>query len=183
MVDPKKWVENYGDLMFHYTIKRVANREVAEDIVQESFLAALKGIDRFKGESTEKTWLIAILRNKIIDHFRKKSSSKEDDLSFESPFKENGLMLKHWEKERGPGNWSPDYEQMEEKERFRKIFEYCLSILPPKLASVFSMKVIEECDSDEVCKEMGISSSNFWVIMHRARLQLRECMEDKWKNT
>jgi len=181
-LDPTKWVENYGDQMYHYTFKRVMGQEIAEDIVQESFLAALKGVQRFKGNSSEKTWLFAILKNKIIDHYRKKSKSSTSSLTIESPFMDDGLMLKHWEKDRGPGEWSPDYEKQEEKELFRKIFKLCLSFLPPKMSAVFSLKIIEECDSDQVCKELDISSSNFWVLMHRARLQLRECMEDKWLN-
>jgi len=152
----------------------------AEDIVQDTFLAALKNADKFQGKSSEKTWLFAILKNKIIDHFRRKSKSSEREMNFESPFQNSGLMMKHWNKERGPAEWESAFEEKEEKDELSRIFHYCLSRLPERLSTVFSMKVIKECDSDEICKEVGISASNYWVTMHRARLQLRECMEKHW---
>lgn len=179
-INPENWVESYGDMLYRYTLSRIMDQKLAEDLVQETFLAALRAKDRFKGESSEKTWLFAILKNKIIDHFRKKKRNQEDQTNFSLPFADSGLFVGHWIKERGPSPWSEDLKDVLESEDFKRIFTYCLSLLPPKFASVFSLKVVEELESDEVCKEMGITSSNLWVIMHRARLQLRECMEDKW---
>lgn len=178
---PEEWVTNYGDLLFKYTIGRVYSQEAAEDLVQETFFAALNSRDRFRGESSEKTWLFAILKNKIIDHFRKKG--REAESTYDLPFQKEGIMLGHWDKNRSPSDWQSLIEKEEEKQLFHKIFTYCLSLLGPKLATVFSMKVVEECNTDDICKEVGITSSNYWVIMHRARLQLRECMEKNWLST
>lgn len=182
ILNPEQWVESYGDSLYYFALKKVLSQKIAEDIVQDTFLAALKAKDKFKGQSTEKTWLFAILKNKVIDHFRKRSSQKVDHVSFQMPFQDGGVMYKHWKKDHGPDNWVVEDRDLQESDEFKKIFQYCLSLLPAKLASVFSLKVLEELESDEVCKELGISSSNFWVIMHRARLQLRACMEDKWIN-
>lgn len=181
-IKPELWVDSYGDMLYSYCISRVLDQKIAEDLVQETFLAALKSLDRFKGESSEKTWLFAILKNKIIDHFRKKQRNREEQINFSHPFAESGMFVGHWEKERGPSAWSDDMKDVLESEDFKRIFAFCLSLLPPKLASVFSLKVVEELESDEVCKEVGITASNLWVIMHRARLQMRECMEAKWLN-
>lgn len=180
---PESWVERYGDILYRYIIARVFEKEIAEDLVQDTFLAALKAMPSFKGNSSEKTWLFAILKNKLVDYFRNQQRQKGSQVNFSSPFKDSGLFFRHWKKEHGPMNWELDsVESILESGEFMRIFEYCLSLLPPKMASVFGMKVIEEIESDAVCKEMGISASNLWVIMHRARLQLRECLEEKWIN-
>ena len=180
ILKPEDWVSNYGDILFKYTVSRVFSQTAAEDIVQETFFAALKSRGRFKGDSSEKTWLFAILKNKIIDHFRKNSKESDYTSSYDLPFQREGIMLGHWDKNRAPSDWQAQIEKEEEKQLLHKIFSYCLSLLGPKLATVFSMKVVEECNTDDICKEVGITSSNYWVIMHRARLQLRECMEKNW---
>jgi RNA polymerase sigma-70 factor (ECF subfamily) len=180
ILNPDQWVDSYGDELYSYAIKRVFSQAVAEDVVQDTFLAALGSMKNFKGKSSEKTWLFAILKNKLVDHFRKLNTKKEEYVNFTMPFKESGLFYKHWDKSRAPGNWSFDPKDSLEAEDFKRIFKWCLTVLPPKLASVFAMKMIEDCESDEICKEVGITSSNFWVMMHRARLKLRECIQNNW---
>lgn len=186
--DPSLWIEKYGDYLFGYAMSRVYQKELAEDLVQETFLSALKSRDRFRGESSEQTWMVSILRNKIIDHYRKVSTSREKNIidhNWESirddlPFQKDGLYKGQWDKSRAPGSFGPGIEKIIEKEEFQKILELCLSLLPEKWAAAFTLKVIEECESDEVCKDLEISSSNLWVILHRARLKIRECLEKRW---
>lgn len=157
----------------------------AEDAVQEAMLAALTGSHRFESRSSYKTWLIAILRNKIIDTIRAQrrevsasslaDDEAGDDMLSESLFDQRG----HWQPEAKPGRWA-DPEASFEQQQFWKVFEACLDHLPEKTARVFMMREILGLETGEICKETGISSSNCWVVLHRARLGLRICLETKW---
>jgi len=157
----------------------------AEDAVQETMLAALTGGHAFESRSSYKTWLIAILRNKIIDIIRGQSrevaassladDEAGDDLLAESLFDRRG----HWQPETQPGRWA-DPEASFEQQQFWAVFEACLDYLPAKTARVFMMREFLGLETDEICKEAGISSSNCWVVLHRARMGLRACLETKW---
>jgi RNA polymerase sigma-70 factor (TIGR02943 family) len=185
---PVKWVELYGDYLFNYAISRVSNQQVALDLVQDTFLGALSALESFEGRSTEKTWLISILKRKIIDHYRKSSRSKEDQLIDKNfavdkddlPFYSEGDMKGYWRADRVPQDWNISSEKALENEELKAIIEQCISGLSEKYAAVFTLRVIEEITSEEVCKELEITASNLWVILHRAKLQLRDCIENNW---
>lgn len=185
---PENWVKLYGDYLFNYAVSRVNNQQLALDLVQDTFLGALSAIKSFEGRSTEKTWLISILKRKIIDHYRKSSRNKEEaliDKNFNEdkedlPFYSEGEMQGYWRADRVPQDWNISTDKALENEELKAIIEKCISVLPEKFAAVFTLRVIEEITSDEVCKELGITASNFWVIMHRAKLQLRDCIENNW---
>jgi RNA polymerase sigma-70 factor (ECF subfamily) len=157
----------------------------AEDAVQETLLAALQGSHGFESRSSYKTWLIAILRNKIIDIIRAQSREVSassladddagDDLLTESLFDQRG----HWQPEAQPGRWG-DPQASFEQQQFWRVFEACLDHLPEKTARVFMMREILGLETEEICKETGISSSNCWVVLHRARSGLRICLETEW---
>lgn len=181
-LDPATWVERYGDALYNFAISRVFAAEVAEDLVQETFLSALKTYQNFRGESSEKTWLIAILKRKIVDHYRRKTRDNEDLTDFEpdSSFARNGDEKGHWLRPKLPRNWSTDLNTLMDNDEFVRVFEKCLAALPPKWASCFALKNIEEMDTEQICKELDITPSNYWVILHRARLRLRECIQKNW---
>ncbi len=186
-LEPQHWVERYGDYLFNYAIVRVNDTEKAEDLVQETFLSGLKGKDNFLGKSAERTWLISILKRKIIDTYRKQYASKESsmaeyeqDISDGDFYRSEDPFKGHWLEGKGPHSNSlmPDGEM--EQVELMEIIQTCISLLPPNLASAFVMKMIDEAESDEVCKELGITPSNLWVMLHRARLKMRQCVESKW---
>jgi len=180
-ITPAQWVNEYGDYLYRYAMARIPSKEVAEDLVQDTFLSALKGMASFRGESSQLTWMTSILKRKIIDHYRKMSTRKEISAAhFELPFHKEGMMENHWLQERAPKNWHSKTDEPLRQDEFQKIMQLCLSLLPDKWKSVFILKVMEEMASDEVCKEIGCTASNLWVILYRARLQLRECIENKW---
>jgi len=180
-INPNLWIADYGDMLYNYAYSRLSSSEVAEDIVQDTFVSALGAKDGFRGDSTEKTWLFSILKRKIIDYYRKSSTKNEKSESkFSTPFKNNGFFEGHWNSERGPSSVSFSADGNLRQDEFQNIMELCLSFLPDKWKSVFVLKVMEEIESDKVCKEVGCTSSNLWVILHRARLQLRECIEKNW---
>ncbi len=188
-VDPQHWVERHGDYLFNYAVVRVNDRGKAEDLVQETFLAGLKARDRFRGESTERTWLTSILKRKIIDTYRKKYTSKESSFGeheqtvFDGDFYRSEEPFRgHWLEGMGPNSHSLLPEGELEQAELMKFIRLCIENLPPQLAASFVMKMIDEEDSDTICKELGITSSNLWVMLHRARLRMRDCLEKKWLN-
>lgn len=180
-IDPNLWVDEYSDNLFRYAVIRVNDAQLAEDLVQETFFAGLKNLHTFQGKSNMQTWLTAILKRKIIDHYRKKSSRKEYSLDEpDDRFADKMMMKDQWVKDKAPMSWSIDADKQLENEEFMQILHSCIKHLPEKWASCFVLKVMEEMKSDEVCKELELTSSNLWVILHRARLQLRECIEKGW---
>ena len=180
-LDPMKWIDNYSDYLFRYTIVRVNNHEVSKDLVQETFFSGLKSAKNFEGKATERTWLISILKRKIIDHYRKKKK-KKGQAEVRMNFYNDGENLGDWIEERVPQSWDNDVEKKLENTELQQQIDLCTDKLPKKYAMVFRMKTIQEIDTEVICKELDITSSNFWVIIHRARAQLRKCLEDNWFN-
>ena len=186
-LEPQLWVDRHGDYLYNYTIVRVNDPEKAGDLVQETFLAGLKAMDSFQGRSSERTWLISILKRKIIDTYRKNATSRESSITeYEEQIWDGDYyrgvepFRGHWIDGKGPNSHSLMPEGEMEQDELRRIMERCISLLPPNLASVFIMKMIDEAESEEVCKELGITPSNLWVMLHRARLKMRGCLESKW---
>ncbi len=177
---PEDWVERHGDTLFRYAILRVRDRSAAEDLVQETFLAALKNRDSFSGDSSEATWLVGILKHKIADHFRRQLrevSTPEGDL--DDPV-EGELFDAAGRWTIGPADWGGNPAELFRQKEFLDRFTKCLSGLSPNQANAFTLREIEGAASGEVCKILGISETNLWVILHRARTLLRLCLETHW---
>ena len=183
--DPARWVDDYGDSLYRFAHYRVNNTALAEDLVQDTFLAALKSLDRFKGKASVKTWLTGILKNKIIDHYRKNSrvtnfselSSFYEDESGKS-FKEDG----HWRADMSghPSQLTSEQVTSMDRKEFREQFNTCADQLPEKIRLVFLMREVDGYSSPEICDIVGISRQNLWTILHRARMALRQCLEIHW---
>lgn len=171
--------------MLRFAQLQLRNTEVAEDLVQESIEAALRKSSSFAGQSTLKTWVFAILRNRIIDHLRTAkrtvpmSSLVEDDEDWqerlETLFNERG----RWRDGPRPVAWPSPEESMQTRQ-FWVVFETCLDHLPANTGRVFMMREFLGFESDEICTQLGITISNCHVILHRARLKLRVCMDSGW---
>ena len=180
-LNSNKWIDNYADYLYNYTISRVNNSDLAKDLVQDTFFAGLKSAKNFQGKASERTWLVSILKRKIIDHYRK-INSKKGQAEVRMNFYNDGENEGDWLEERVPQSWNNASEKKIETEELRNQLEACIDKLPEKYAMVFRMKTIQEFETEEICKELEITSSNLWVIIHRARTQLRKCMEDNWFN-
>lgn len=167
-------------MLYRYALPRVNDEDTAKDLVQETFLAAWRNYENFKGEISEKNWLYTIIKNKIIDHFRKASTRLTDRLpgiaSEESYFDEN----LHWTQAASPNDWSNSADEAVNRKEFYDILKNCKSKLKKIQDMVFTMKYQEDMDSEEICKALNITSSNYWVLIHRAKLQLRVCIEKNW---
>lgn len=174
------WVEAYGDYLFNFAMGQVHDSSIAEDLVQETFLAAWKARDRFAGKSAERTWLVGILRHKLYDHLRQ--TCRERNRRAEPPADradedvwENTVL---WLHDVAAECQSPS--RRIELDEFRTHLERALGALPPRLAQVFQLYEIEERPNPEVCQRLSISESNLWVMLHRARKQLREHLDSWW---
>ncbi len=179
-LNPNTWVDKYSDKLYRFALMRVSDKEVAQDLVQDSFLSALKNAANYRGEISELNWLYTILKSKIIDHYKKAStrlSENVGDTPLDFYFKGGGS----WHKNTAPDNWGVSYdEDRVETGDFYRVIETCKTKLKEIQNAVFTMKYMDDLNSDDICKELGISSSNYWVLLHRAKLQLRECIERNW---
>jgi RNA polymerase sigma-70 factor (ECF subfamily) len=175
-------IERERGYLLRYALLQLRNPAQAEDAVQETLLAALEGRDRFSGRSSLRTWLTGILKHKIIDHLRRSGrerplNSADDDRSeadiVDTLFADDG----HWRE--FPADWGSPAKALENS-RFWSAFELCLQRLPARTAQAFTMREVMEMTTDDICQELGITSTNCWVMLHRARLTLRECLELTW---
>lgn len=173
-------VKEYSDYLYQYARLHVSQDEIAEDLVQETFISAFRALSGFRGESSIKTWLTSILRRKIIDYYRKRAKSSTEISYSVDPFLRSGPREGHWNPAMAPGSWKENPSELLRQKEFLEILDRCLSQLPETARAVFVMKEVDGEDSDFICKELGISSSNLWVLMHRARLALRACLEKNW---
>ena len=178
--DPERWVDEYGDYLFKFALMRLRDAAKAEDAVQETFLAALKGSKSFGGRAAEKSWLIGILKNKICDHYRKVAREKTfTDLEFYSAEEESRFAEGSWIPERAPVEW-PTPGAALDSQAFWKTFHDCASKLPKNINAVFSLREIDGVETKEICSMLNITESKLWVMMHRARMALRRCLEINW---
>ncbi len=177
-LNPNNWIQLYSDYLFNYTISRVNDREIAKDLVQETFLAALGAMKNFKGEANERTWLTAILKRKVIDYYRKINSNKgKAEVRINSSEEESEGA---WLENKVADPFDKTAEDQMENEELGLAIHNCLSKLNTKQAEVFKMKTILNIETDVICNELNITASNFWVMIHRARTALAECLEKHW---
>jgi len=176
---PNTWVDAYADYLFNYAIGRISDAEIAKDLVQETFLAGLKSAKNYKGDAAERTWLIAILKRKVIDHYRKINSKKgkaEVRMNYSSQSDAEG----DWLEEQVADPFSTFENSTIENEELGLAIQSCISKLPKKQALVFTMKTIQGISTEDICNELEINPSNLWVMIHRARTALMGCLNKNW---
>lgn len=180
----KSWVELYSDKMYSWAFYKIGNKEQAEDIVQDSFMAAFQSFQNFQGKSDPKTWLFGILNNKIADYFRK--AYKSPIVAETNQNTESDYLNKYfdgdgsWRKEQRPHEWQLENMHLLDNAEFTKALEGCLGKLPVQWYSAVQLKYISNKNGELICQELQITASNFWQILHRAKLQLRKCLEFHW---
>ncbi|TYA69827.1 sigma-70 family RNA polymerase sigma factor [Seonamhaeicola marinus] len=177
-INPNNWIDLYSDYLYNYTITRISDKEIAQDLVQDTFLAGLKSMKNFKGEASERTWLISILKRKIIDHYRKINSNKgkaEVRINYKDDETEGD-----WLEERVADPFDKTAEDTMQNSELGEAIHNCLGKLPTKQADVFKMKTILGYETEAICNELNITASNLWVIIHRARTAMADCLEKNW---
>ncbi len=180
-----KWVDNYADYLYALALYKLGKKEDAEDVVQETFLSAYKSKDNFRGESSEKTWLVAILKNKIIDVYRKAKPSNnfstyidQTQTSFDNAFFDDNNYGR-WSNQISENYFSTAADSYLISKEFQKYLTICIDAMPSKLKSIFISKYMDDEKAENICKEYNITPSNYWVIIFRSKTLLRTCLENK----
>ncbi len=180
-----QWVNLYTPELYKWALYKTSSLENAEDLVQDTFLAAYKSIENYNNKSTPKTWLIAILNNKIIDHYRKNKvtakvftsiDEEKANIYTDSIFDENGS----WKSNKVIDFWNTE-KHLLDNPMFNEIMDRCMAELPEKWSAAITLKYLLEKETSIICQELGITSTNYWQVMHRAKLLLKTCIEKKWK--
>ena len=182
-VSPDTWLAEHGDCLYRTALLRVRNPDIAADLVQDTLLAALRTVEKFGGHSSIRTWLLGILKHKISDHFRKLGRETSfTDLAFfkdEMPDKFDGDDFWHHD-ERAPREWNTGGEASLTRSEFLTALHACLGKLPERVATVFMMREMDDEPCPTICETLGVSASNLWVMLHRARMALRHCLESTY---
>ena len=185
-IDPAVWVDDHGDYLFRFALVRLRDEARAEDAVQETLLAALQQLHSYSGRSTERTWLTGILKHKIVDQIRKSCKEvpfepSDTDLSeFDPLFERQDEFKDHWSDTLSPRVWHRSPEEAIQQSEFFGVLNNCIGKLPERVAHVFTLREMNELDTEEICGLLELSTSTFWVMMHRARMALRRCIEINW---
>ncbi len=180
---PELWLSEHGDYLFKYAYVRLRNRAVAEDMVQETFLAGLKSLDRYDGSSPVRYWLRGILRHKVVDHIRKSSreitvdTTQDGEILDRIKYKAFGIPT------RTPPPWAFNPAKAYEHKEFWGVLYSCMSKLTDTMALAFTLRELEGRSTEEICKDLHLKPNNLWVVLHRARLQLKACLEKNWTET
>jgi RNA polymerase sigma-70 factor (ECF subfamily) len=174
-LEPERWLEAHGGALFRYAMKHLRDQHKAEEAVQDTLLAALQARDRFSGQASERTWLMGILKHKIIDSFRHDAREvaldDPDEAALEDCFEPDG----HWSQRLA--DWGDPVRTLA-SEQFLAILQRCLDALPPRLSRLFWLREVMEEDTDSICQEMAITPTNLWTMLHRGRLGLRQCLDN-----
>jgi RNA polymerase sigma-70 factor (TIGR02943 family) len=182
----ESWVKLYTDGLYSWALFKTSNKETAEDLVQETFMTAHQQIAKFRGESSPKTWLFAILNNKISACFRKKYKLLKVDISSVTAVKDDDVFDSlfnkddRWKYSEKPISWQADEGHLLDDMEFNHVLTSCFGKLPEHWRSAVYLKYMEQKKGEVICQELDITPTNFWQILHRAKLQLRKCLEINW---
>ena len=183
-LDPAHWLDKYGDYLYRYALMRVRDSAIAEDILQETLLAAFGSSQNHAGQSSERTWLVGIMKHKVVDYFRRVGRMTQfhltiDDEESES-FENSGPWRGHWREDQAPVSWPLDAASVLESREFWETFDRCLSQLPQQIAIAFTLREIDGLSANEICEILQITPNNLFVILHRGRARLRHLLETEW---
>lgn len=180
--NPRAWLERHGDALYRFALARVRSADAAEDLVQETLLAAWRGRAEFAGHSSEQTWLTAILKRKIVDWLRHRIRERVSIVADAEPDEfDNTLFTRCGEWKTPPERWGrSDPTNRIEREEFWVALHACLGKLPSRLHDVFVLRYLDEVAAAETCQELGVTPSNLWVMLHRARLRMWSCLSENW---
>ena len=189
MLEPQLWLIRFGDELYRFALGRVSDAEMAQELVQDTFVSALEATASFRGEASERTWLFVILRRKIIDHYRRQARSPFVSLDLTPDQQPEAEFFQaangNWRDDQNPSPWAVDSSEgrgdtLLEQQEFRQIMQSCQERLSAQHLAVFVLRFVEEMSAEEICQELNLSASNYWVIVHRAKLHLRRCLEKNW---
>lgn len=174
-----EWVEEYTEDLYRWALYKTSSTNLAEDLVQDTFLAAAEGWNNYASKSKPKTWLFGILKNKIADYYRERAkqetqTASEDVATFF--FDKDGA----WKKDRRPIHWTRDQDHLLEEKDMMDVLHKCLKALPEVMRHCLQLTYFHNQKGRDICQDLGISTTNYWQLMSRGRLRLRSCLEKNW---
>ncbi len=181
----ENWINQFSDELFSWALYKTSSKETAEDLVQETFMAAFHKMNTFQEKSKPKTWLFSILNNKVIDYYRSNNHNSKQTLNIseksgyelsDGMFDENG----NWESNDINAIWDEEQELLDNSE-FNNIMQECMEDLPQKWNIAVTSKYLTDKNTEEICEELEITVTNYWQIIHRSKLILKKCLEIKWE--
>ncbi|MEM9346687.1 MAG: sigma-70 family RNA polymerase sigma factor [Planctomycetota bacterium] len=179
--DPSDWLNRHGDALYAYALSRVSRADLAEDLVQDALLSALRNADTFQERSQERTWLIGILRHKVIDYFRAhRRQTQLEESELEKQRGTLGLFNRRGRWAEQPCKWKDDPASVYEQKEFWETYDACRKRLPRTIGEAYIIRELEGFSVEQACKFLDITATNLSVRLHRARLAMRECLEQHW---
>lgn len=175
--DPQAWLDHHGDVLYRFAMARVGNQSAAEDLVQDTLLAALGNRSTFAEKSAERTWLVGIMKHRIADHYRR--LSRQLEVTDTSPTRATGGFSPSGKWVRPPHAWNSPELDLSSAE-FAAILQECMSGLPDRSAAALALRESAGLETAEICEELQVTPTHLWTLLHRARMQLRECLELRW---
>lgn len=174
------WVRQYTQSLYDWAYHKTSDRQLSEDLVQDTYLAAAEKMASFKKNSRPKTWLFGILKNKIADHYRQ--SLRKNITTPLPPDELSGFFKSNdrWQKNAMPQPWQDQPENLTDQPAFNKVFDDCIEHLPPRMNACIRLKFLDEKKGEQICQELGLTATNYWQLIRRAKLQLRDCLENHW---
>ena len=185
-LDPTDWLDRHGDYLYRYALMRVRDTAAAEDLLQETLLAAMGAYQAHEGRSSERTWLVGIMNHKVVDYFRRLARTSEFQISNEEGrddlgwFESEGTWRGHWREDQAPISWPAEAVRLLESREFWEILDRGLAQLSPQMAIAFTLREIDGLSSEEICEILDVTPNNLWVILHRGRAKLRHFLEAEW---
>ena len=187
--DPQQWLARFGDELYRFALGRVGETVAAEELVQDTFVSALDALTSFRGQASERTWLFVILKRKLIDHYRRQARSPFVPLDLHPEQLPEAEFFRprdgHWRDDQLPGSWAVGHDegrgdtQLEQAE-LHQVLGACQRRLPAQQRAVFQLRFVEELPAEDICQQLHLTPANYWVLVHRAKLQLRRCLEQHW---
>jgi RNA polymerase sigma factor (sigma-70 family) len=177
VISPSQLVDDHSDYLLSLAMSKINDIDLAKDFVQDTFISAITKLDTFEQRSTVRTWLTSILNRKIIDYWRKAETKYTDPVS---SFFQSDTNKPHWLTEKHLGSEPSVSEKMEKEETLAELSD-CLETLPAQWKGIIASKYLDEKESEQICNDFAITPSNLWVIIHRAKLLMRDCLQTKWK--
>ena len=180
MTDPTTWVERFGDDLFSYAITRLRDPHATEEVVQDTLLAGVRYLHQFRGEGSEKAWLMSILRHKIVDYVRSRNKHERHDAMLQSDGRAEPFvnLLGSFDVNMIPEQIDPS-KLAQDRELWGLVHD-CLEEIPKRQADAFMLREFEGLSAEDICEALEISRSNLWVLLHRARLRIAECLLERW---
>ena len=190
--DPAQWLARFGDELYRFALGRVRDEATAQELVQDTLVSALEALASFRGQASERTWLFVILKRKLLDHYRRRARSPLVPLELSPEQAPEADYFRpadgHWREQQLPSPWQVGGAQgrgdvLLEQAELQRVLGACQQRLSAQQQAVFGLRFVEELGAAQICQQLGLSPANYWVLVHRAKLQLRRCLEKNWFQT